>query len=176
MPTADASAESGRAPSVVLWPPGMEPEGAPVYSWNALDMPVPPEAVWPWLVRASLWPTWYSNAWRVRIEGGSADLAPGVRFTWVTFGVPVSTRVTEWQPGERLAWSASALGARGHHGWVIERTPEGCRVVTEETQRGALPSLGRYLLRPGLLHFHQRWLEGLARVAASGAPPESDPR
>ena len=134
--------------SVVRWPAGMEPEGAPVYAYNELEMESVPEAVWAWLVRATLWPTWYSNARRVRIEGEGQDLAKGLSFSWVTFGVPVKTRIEEWEPNERLAWSGEGLGFRGYHGWVIERTDTGCKVVTEETQRGAvrLPEvLGPYM-------------------------------
>jgi hypothetical protein len=33
------------------------------------------------------------------------------------------------------------------------------------TQRGIVPSLGRWLLRRGLLTQHQHWLEGVARMA-----------
>lgn len=158
--------------SVVRWPAGAEPEGAAIYASNELEMPVSPEALWPWLVRATLWPSFYSNARRVRLEGGGSDLAKGTRFRWVTFGVPVATVIEEFEPCERLAWSGSGLGARGYHGWVIEPTAGGCKVVTEETQRGFVPSIGRFLLRPGLLHFHQRWLEGLERAAKTGLPPQ----
>ena len=42
----------------------------------------------------------------------------------------------------------------------------GTRVVTEETQHGWVPFLGRWYLRRGLLKWHQRWLEGLAERAA----------
>lgn len=39
-------------------------------------------------------------------------------------------------------------------------------VITEETQQGFIPSVGRFFLRGGLLKWHQRWLEGLGKVAA----------
>jgi hypothetical protein len=153
--------------SLVRWPPGMEPEIAPVYTRNELEMEAPPVAVWRWLVRATAWPDWYANSRNVVIDGGGTDLAPGARFHWTTFHVRVHTVVEEFVPEERLAWSGKGLGARGYHGWVIEPRTTGCRVVTEETQHGLVPSLGRLYLRRGLLREHQRWLEGLARMARS---------
>jgi hypothetical protein len=86
-------------------------------------------------------------------------------------GVPVETTVEECDPPHRLAWSGTGLGAAAYHSWDIEPTPSGCRVVTEETQRGVTPSLLRVVLRP-LLRFTQvRWLEALARIAVEGPPP-----
>jgi len=157
--------------SLTRWPAGTEPEGAPVYTYNAIDVAAPPERVWAWLVRATTWPSYYDNASNIHFPGGGGpELALGARFTWRTFSVSVDTTVTELVPNERLAWRGKTVGGTGHHGWVIERTAGGCRVVTEETQRGIVPSLGRLFLRRGLLTQHQRWLEGLKRVAESGPP------
>jgi hypothetical protein len=43
-------------------------------------------------------------------------------------------------------------------------------VITEETQQGFVASVGRWMLRRGLLRWHQRWLEGLGAVAATSLP------
>ena len=67
-------------------------------------MPALPAAVWAWLVRAELWPTWYPNSHRVRIVNGPhSDLTLGSRFHWRTFGVAVDSTVAELVPYERLA-------------------------------------------------------------------------
>ena len=55
----------------------------------------------------------------------------------------------------------------GQYPKMFEPGPGGCLVTTEETQQGFVPSVGRFLLRGGLLKWHQRWLEGLAKVAAA---------
>jgi hypothetical protein len=158
-------------PSLVRWPADARPEGAPVYTYNELEVASPPERVWAWLVRATAWPSYYGNASNVRfVEGAAPDLRLGTRFTWTTFNVRVDTTVTELVPNERLAWRGKTLGGTGYHGWVIAPAPSGCRVVTEETQRGIVPSVARWYLRRGLLSQHQRWLEGLARVAAGELP------
>lgn len=158
-------------PSVARWPAAHRPEGAAVYGYNALSIAAPAERVWAWLIRAAAWPTYYANAWNIRFENAPGpNLALGTRFTWTTFYVRVDTTVVEFEPSSRLAWEGRTPGGVGYHAWVIEPTPSGCHVVTEETQRGIVPSLGRRLLRPGLLWQHQRWLEGLARRAVAGLP------
>jgi hypothetical protein len=131
--------------------------------------------VWRHLVRAEAWPEWFADCGSVRIEAGTrptsgphAELGLGTRFRWTVLHVPVVTTVEECEPPTRLAWSGSGLGARAYHGWIIEPTPAGCRVVTEETQRGIGPSLLRWVLRPLLLYSQRRWLADLARVATAG--------
>jgi hypothetical protein len=157
--------------SPTRWPEEFRPDRVPVHSFNEIDVAAPPERVWAWLVRASAWPSYYSNASNIRFTNGAGpDLALGTTFTWTTFGVSVRTQVVEFQPYERLAWKAFPIGGVGYHSWVITRAPSGCHVVTEETQRGIVPSLGRWFLRGGLHKWHQQWLEGLARVAPVGAP------
>jgi hypothetical protein len=128
--------------------------------------------VFAWLVHAERWPQWYSQCTSVRILSGPAPaLGIGSHFRWTVLGVPVVTTVEECDPPHRLAWSGTGLGAAAYHSWDVEPTPTGCRVITEETQRGLIPSLLRVLLRP-LLRFTQiRWLEALAKVAVAGPPP-----
>lgn len=153
----------------IRWPSGLEPAAAHLHTVNALEVALAPEQIWPWLVRAARWPEHYRNCRRIRIDGGG-DLADGVAFRWWTFGVPVRTVVDDCVPRARLAWRGAGAGAIGYHAWILEPTRDGCRVITEETQRGVVPWLARPLLRRGLLHWHQRWLEGLAHVAGLGHP------
>ncbi len=120
------------------------------------------------LVRAERWPEWYSQCGSVRILAGPApELAIGTRFRWTVLGVPVETIVEECDPPRRLAWSGTGLGAAAYHSWDVEPTPGGCRVVTEETQRGSLVSLLRVVLRPLLRYTQVAWLDALARVTTA---------
>jgi len=156
----------------VVFPEGKRPHESPIYTHNELEVDAPPEQVWAWLVRAQRWPEWYGNAKDIDIEGGSPDLALGTMFHWTTFGVRVHTRIEELVPNRRLSWSGKGLlGATAYHGWVIlPREGGGCIVITEETQQGIVPSAGRFFLRSGLLEWHQKWLVGLAKMAANGSP------
>ena len=100
------------------------------------------------------------------LEGAWPAVKPGTRFRWLTFGVIVHSEVVEYSPFQRLAWSAKELGAAGHHGWVLTERDGGTFVRTEETQRGAMVGLMKPVMKPLMVRFHQRWLEGLARAAA----------
>ncbi|MGA2200020.1 MAG: SRPBCC family protein [Nitrososphaerales archaeon] len=140
---------------------------------NELEMPAPAESVWAWLIRAKLWPTWYPNSQNVLIEGGGPDLRPGSRFRWKTFGVTLSSKVEEFVPAERLAWSARSPGVATYHAWVIERRPSGCYVLTEESQNGLMARLSNALRPDNMSKYHQLWLERLMAKALSGLPGQT---
>ena len=155
---------------MIRWPDRYKPEATVVHARTELEMPVPSEAVWPWLVRAELWPTWYPDFADVVIEGGGPDLRAGSRFRWKTFGVTLSSRVEEFVEFERIAWSARSTGIDAYHAWLIEKRPSGCHVLTEENQNGLVARLNN-ALRPTFMGRMQRvWLERL-REKAKGGPP-----
>ena len=153
----------------VTFPVGYQREQSPVFARNELFVPALAERVWAWLLKAGRWPEFYGNAKNVAIEGGT-ELKLGTLFHWTTFGFRAHTTVTEFVPNERLSWRGKGLGASAYHGWVICPCEGGCYVITEETQQGVIVSIGRAVLRNGLLKWHQRWLEGLSRVALRGLP------
>src|SRR5271155_2283321 len=156
---------------MIRWPEKYGPERTSVHARNELEMPAEPETVWAWLVRADLWPTWYVNARGVKIEGGGHELKLGTRFRWTTFGARLSSKVEEFVPAERLAWSASSTGIDVYHAWLIEKRPSGCYVLTEENQNGILARLSNSF-RPGNMErYHHLWLEGLLAKARNGPPP-----
>jgi uncharacterized protein YndB with AHSA1/START domain len=160
LPTEDRSAPASPVPSI-LWPAEFELSSRPVHVSNEIDLAVPPERVWERLIRATLWPCWYSNAKRVRLEGPPLKLADGTRFHWWTFSLPMTSRVLEFVPSERIAWDARGLGVFAYHAWLITPTPTGCHVLTEERQHGLLARL-QSVVRPHRMHDkHQILLEGL---------------
>lgn len=160
------------AGATVRWPAGHEPAGAALHEVNVCSSSADPEAVWAWLVRPDHWREFYVNALRVRhVTGPWPELALSTRFSWITFGAPVTTEVTEFEAPHRLAWTGHGLGAVGHHAWVLTATAGGCEIHTEETQRGRAVSLLAPLLGPVMRRFHQRWVEGAARIAESGRRP-----
>jgi uncharacterized protein YndB with AHSA1/START domain len=162
------AASASAAPATVRWPDEARPERSPVYGRSEIEIAAPPIVVWEHLVRAEAWPDWFADCSSVRIEAGpQPSLGVGTRFRWTVLRVPVVTTVEECEPPTRLAWSGSGLGARAYHGWILEPTAGGTRVVTEETQRGVGPSLLRFALRPLLLYSQRRWLADLARVSTA---------
>jgi uncharacterized protein YndB with AHSA1/START domain len=156
----------------IRWPEDYHPSRTPIHVRNELRMPASPAVVWAWLIRAELWPRWYPNSHRVRIVNGPRpDLAPGSRFRWWTFGVPIDSTVAEFVPCERLAWTARGIGVRAYHAWLLRPAGDGCHVLTEETQRGWAARLGSLVMPNRMLRGHQVWLETLAGKAAGGPPP-----
>jgi uncharacterized protein YndB with AHSA1/START domain len=154
------------------WPEDLRPEVASFHAVNELQMAAEPERVWEWLRRPELWPRFYGNARLVKhLEGPWPAAELGSRWRWLTFGVLVHSELVEFEPVERLAWSAKELGARGHHAWVLTPNEGGTFVRTEETQRGWSVRMVKPVMRRLMVRYHQRWLEGLARVAAEGPPP-----
>jgi len=154
----------------IHWPPKFDPSRAPVHVRNELVSQGQPELVFAWLVRAVRWPEWYDNSSDVRLPESARDLELGMQFSWRTFGVSLVSVVEELVPGQRIAWRARCFGLLAYHAWLITPTSGGCSILTEETQYGALARLGQ-LLMPKRMHAgHDRWLNGLDRVAKTGAP------
>jgi hypothetical protein len=162
--------------SKINWPVDLRPENSPVYTYNELVIPAEPRLVWAWLVRAEWWPRWYPHWKAVKIlSPPGPDLAAGTVFVATApilkiFSVKIKTSVQDFAPGERLAWRGKAFGTHGYHAWIIESQGSGCKVITEETQRGLLVSLTRSATRREILDRHQTWLEGLAKMSQSGLP------
>jgi len=146
----------------IVWPAEFELSRRPVHVSNKIDLDVPPERVWERLIRATLWPCWYSNAKRVHLlDGPPLKLALDTRFHWWTFGLPMTSRVLEFVPNERIAWDARGPGVFAYHAWLITPTPTGCHVLTEERQHGLLAWLQSVALPNRMHDKHQIWLEGL---------------
>lgn len=155
---------------MIRWPDKYDPKNRPVWVSNEIEIPASIETVWAWLVRASLWPSWYPNSANVEIEGGAKDLSEGAKFRWRTFRVNLESEVTEFEPPERIAWRAKAAGIDAYHAFLLERTAAGTHVLTEETQDGFVAKLNNRV-RPKDMHSgHQLWLEKLAEKAKAGAP------
>ena len=155
----------------IHWPARYRPDATRVHVRNELALDAPAERVWAWLIRASSWPDWYPNASDVRIAGGGRDLAPGVQFTWRTFGTTVSSVVEEFVPPERIGWTGKGFALDVYHAWLIEPRGNGCTVLTMENQNGLAARLQAALMPNRMHKHHQIWLERLAAKARSGLPP-----
>ncbi len=154
----------------VTYPAEYDPRVSAIYALNETDVHAPPEVVWDLLTNATRWSEWFPPEDQVTIAEGGPRLALGTRYSRVTIGQLMHLTVTEYEPGRRLSWATTVdgdeTGSTAFHGWVITPTPDGCHVVTEETQQGPwfLQKLGHE--HPGgLYRYHQDWVEALARAA-----------
>ena len=161
-------AHTDMSTDTINWPAKYHPDNSAIHIVNTLQMDVPSQKVWDCLVNAIDWPTFYPNASSVRIlNGPQHPLAMGTLFQWKTFGLTIKTKVTEFEPYQRLAWQAQSFGMSVCHAWLITPNANGCHVRTEETQNGFLPKIASFL-QPGNIHKqHQIWLEGLHAQAAT---------
>jgi hypothetical protein len=158
--------------TVISWPDEHTPERSAFHAVNELQMQAEPDAVWAWLCRPDLWPTYYSNARFIKhLDGPWPEVELGSRFRWFSFGAFVTSEVVEYEPSGRISWDAKVLGGQGYHGWVLRPQDGGTFVRTEETQKGPGIQVVKPVLRPLMVRLHQRWLEGLSRVATEGPPP-----
>ena len=98
----------------------------------------------------------------------SRRLGPNVEFRWTTFGIRVRSRVEEFEPDRRIAWTARALGLRVYHRWYFTPDGAGTIVVTEECEKGLLPRVIRRWMNPALHAGHRLWLESLKHGGPSG--------
>lgn len=113
------------------------------------------------LVEASAWPAWYSNAHDVTLASAQSELTAGSNFTWTTFGIVVHSEVREFVPGRRLAWFGRAPGIAAYHTWVLSPLATGCHVVTDETNNGP-QAVALRRDQPDAIHDgHAQWLAQL---------------
>jgi len=157
------------------WPDRYLPAKSAVFVRNEIVISAPPEAIWPWLLRAELWPEWYANSSDIHfLSHTGPDLRNRSRFRWRTFGVRITSKVLEFEPCTRLAWDAHGIGIEAYHVWILTARPDGTtHVLTEETQNGWLARLGKKLMPSRLSEMHQAWLEALSAKAESGPPVEA---
>ena len=132
--------------------------------------------VWPYLVDASKWPTYYSNSGDIKMYNQNTTvLAKDTKFHFSTFGFPIEAEVIEFVPPEdgkeaRIAWHGWAeCDAEKRldvvHAWLIEDLEGGrCRILTQESQIGK-PAVELHNSHPNtMINGHQDWLDGLAKV------------
>ncbi len=149
----------------IIWPERYATGRTAVHVSNQISIDAAPEAVWPWLVCATAWPSYYPNAKDVRIDGGGETLAQGAHFTWKTFGVAVTSTVCEFVSDERIAWDGTAMLLDVYHAWLIEKRGSGCWVLTEENQNGLAARAQAWLMPRRMFDGHQLWLERLKAKA-----------
>ena len=157
----------------IQWPEQYAPAKSSVFVSNEITIAATPEAIWPWLLRAELWPSWYPNSADIHfLSHTGPDLRDRTRFRWKTFGLKVTSKVREFEPTRRLGWDARGIGLSAYHAWLLTPLPGGkTHVLTQETQTGWLARLGNRLFPTRMATQHALWLENLSRQAQSGGVP-----
>ena len=150
----------------IVWPPNHSPASAVVFTHNSVDIQAPPQKVWSLLIDCVAWPRWYKKCSDVSILKGDANLEAGSKFRFKTLRTYFEPDVITFDACRMLVWSAKGpAGTSGSHAWHIESTAAGCRVVTEEAQKGLLLLLVGGRVRRELLASHEDWVQSLKRLA-----------
>jgi hypothetical protein len=155
----------------IVWPPGQSPASARVFAQNTIEIAATPEIVWSLLVNCVDWPSWYKHCADVSMPSGGIVLAAHSKFRFKTLRFYFEPEVTVFEPVRMLVWSAKGpAGTSGAHAWLIEPTPGGCRVITEEAQKGLLLAVIGSHTQGVLLQSHQEWLRALKALAEARQP------
>ncbi len=150
-----------QATPLIHWPRGLEPRNVDVFVHNEGWIDTSPDVVWANLIDATQWPSWYSNATDVRIDGGQSGLDKGVSFNWKTFGFPIRSTVDVFEPDREIGWTVDNPQFKVHHAWVLVPERGGTRVITEEAQKGA-DAIKFRLEQPNAMYDgHDWWMSAL---------------
>ncbi len=150
----------------ITWPPEHAPATSRVFAQNVIDIAASPETVWSLLIDCVAWPAWYKHCADVSVLAGGPHLSAGGKFRFKTLRFYFEPTIDTFEPHRMLVWSAKGpAGSSGAHAWYIEPTSTGCRVTTEEAQKGLLLLLLGPYTRGVLLTSHEEWLRALKEQA-----------
>jgi hypothetical protein len=151
----------------MLRPAGPRP---PIVVRNEIEIRASAERVWELLTDVERWPTWYRACRWVRVESPGND-SRGLVFRWKAHPVELRSTVVASVRPHLFAINADGTGVHAERRFTLRPTPDGLStvVVSDETQVGPMPWLGRAVLGPRLHAVNQTMFEDLARAAAHGA-------
>ena len=150
----------------IIWPAGHSPASATVFAHNAVEIASSPQKVWSLLIDCVTWPRWYKHCSDVSVLRGGPTLQAGAKFRFKTLRYYFEPEVVTCDPCRMLVWSAAGPAATsGSHAWYIEPTAAGCKVITEEAQKGLLLLFLRSRIRAELLASHEDWVQSLKKLA-----------
>jgi hypothetical protein len=131
-----------------------------------VDIDAPAERIWALLIDCARWPSWYKHCGNISILRGGPMLSANAKFRFKTIGFFFEPEVVTFDPFRELTWSAKGpAGTSGAHAWYIEPSQGGCRVITEEAQKGILLRFLGGRTTKTLLTSHGEWLRALKALA-----------
>jgi short-subunit dehydrogenase/uncharacterized protein YndB with AHSA1/START domain len=148
----------------------------PIQVHNEIVAPAAPERVWDLLTDVEGWPSWYRACRWVRVEPAGRDARPA-SFRWKAHPIALrSIVVASDRPGS-FVFIADARGLHAEHAFTLRPAPDGLGtvVLSQETQTGPLPWLGRVVLGPLLHATTQAWLTDLARAVHDSRATQATP-
>jgi len=149
---------------------------APIEVRNDTVIRASAQRVWDLLTDVERWPSWYRACRWVRVEstGSTASTASAARpvsFRWKAHPVELRSTVVAAERPHSFSIIADARGLHAERTFTVRPSLDGMStvVVSDETQVGLLPWLGRVFLAPRLRAANQEMLDDLARAASHSA-------
>lgn len=150
----------------INWPTYFEPSESPAFVHNEIEINASSEKVWAILINTKDWKNWYNGAGDVtsmNVEKLQADS----KFNWQSLGMTLTSEVKQYEPNKRLVYTVKTKGVDTYHVWLITATPNGCKIITQETQHGFKCKMGKIFKPKQIVEAHQRGVEGLKNLAES---------
>ena len=122
----------------INWPKSFKPSESDFFIHNEIDIKASPKVVWDILINAAKWPEWYKNAKGITLQNSpEGKLNPSSVFIWFPAGKFTST-IKEFNAPYNIAWygETDSKNMTIYNAWMIIPTPEGCKVVSNESQVG----------------------------------------
>ena len=134
----------------------------PIEVRNEIVIRAGAERVWNLLTDVERWPTWYRACQWVRVESPTS-------FRWKAHPVELRSTVVAAEQPSSFAITADAPGIHAERRFTLRPAADGLStiVVSDETQVGPMPWLGRAYLAPRLRAANQAMFDDLARAAGN---------
>jgi uncharacterized protein YndB with AHSA1/START domain len=118
------------------------------------------DRVWDILTDVERWPSWYRACRWVRKESPES-------FMWKAHPVTLRSRVVTSDRPRVFAITADATALHAERAFTLRPAPDGrsTMIVSDETQVGLLPWLGRAIIGPSLRAANDAMFDDLARAA-----------
>jgi uncharacterized protein YndB with AHSA1/START domain len=138
---------------------------APIEVRNEAVVHASTERVWDLLTDIERWPSWWRACRWVRIE--SSGSGRPLVFRWKAHPVELLSTVVMSNRPHSFAITADGMGVHAERAFTLRPTADGSGtvIVSDETQVGPLPWLGRAFLGPRLRAVNQAMFDDLAAAA-----------
>ena len=128
---------------------------APAIAREEILIDASTEEVWEIHSNIDGWSDWNADIAESKLEG---TLSMGAIFNWKSKRMNLTSTIQDLEPGVRIGWTGSSIGARARHIWILEQNGKGTHVTTEESLDGWLVSLLRGKMRKTLETSLNAWL------------------
>jgi hypothetical protein len=147
---------------------------APIEVRNQIAIPAVPERVWDVLADVGRWPSWYRACRWVQVAPVEQTGRP-VSFRWKAHPLELESTVIASARPHLFAFVADGRGVHAERTFTIRPSSDGLGsvVISDETQVGWLPWLGRVYLGPRLRASNQAMFVDLARAVTNVAAAPS---